>query len=70
MELFLKEDIPGYIAGTHIVDFGIIRDRYEAQLLELAKIINGEMENPYTYEHDYLVQEVLLAAAGYTKWEK
>jgi predicted dehydrogenase len=70
MDLFLKEAIPGYVAGAHTVDFGIIRDRYEAQLLELAKIINGEMENPYTYEHDYLVQEVLLAAAGYTKWEK
>jgi predicted dehydrogenase len=70
MDLSLKEDIPGYAAGNHVVDFGIIRDRYESQLLELAKIINGEMENPYTYEHDYLVQEVVLAAAGYTKWEK
>jgi predicted dehydrogenase len=70
MDLVLKEDIPGYTTGNHTIDFGIIRDRYESQLLELAKIINGEMENPYTYEHDYLVQEVLLAAAGYTKWEK
>ena len=69
MELFLKESIPGYIAGNHIVDFGIIHDRYETQLLELAKIINGETENPYTYEHDYLVQKVLLAAAGYTIWK-
>jgi predicted dehydrogenase len=68
MNLVLKEAIPGYAAGAHTVDFGIIRDRYENQLLELAKIINGEMNNPYTYKHDYLVQEVILAAAGYTKW--
>jgi hypothetical protein len=39
-------------------------------MLELAKMINGEMENPYTYEHDYLVQEVVLAASGYKTWRK
>ncbi len=70
MDLALKEDIPGYAAGEHIVDFGIVRDRYESQLLELAKIINGEMADPTTYEHDYLVQEIVLAASGYTTWRK
>lgn len=70
MQLTLLEGNTEYAAGTHIVDFGIKHDRYEDQLLELAKIINGEMQNPYTYEHDYLVQEVVLAAAGYTKWKK
>ncbi len=68
MELFLNEEIPGYAAGSHTIDFGIVRDRYESQLLELARIINGEMENPYKYEHDYLVQDVLLAASGYREW--
>lgn len=70
MRLTLLEGNGEYAAGTHLVDFGVIRDRYEAQLLELAKIINGEMKNPYDYEHDYLVQKILLAAAGYTKWKK
>lgn len=70
MNLVLKNDIPGYAAGAHTVDFGIIRDRYEEQLVELAKMVNGEMNNPYTYEHDYLVQEVVMAAAGYTTWRK
>jgi len=70
MRLTLLEDNEDYAAGTHTVDFGVVEDRYEGQLLELAKIINGEMRNPYTYEHDYLVQEVLLAAAGYTEWKK
>lgn len=69
MRLTLREDTGDYSAGTHTVDFGIRRDRYQDQLLELARIIRGEMPNPYTYEHDYLVQEVVLAAAGYKKWE-
>ena len=68
MELVLKDAIPGYAAGAHIIDFGVVRDRYEDQLLELAKIIRGQITNPYTCEHDCLVQEVLLAAAGYTAW--
>lgn len=69
MQLTLLEDTAEYSAGTHTVDFGIQQDRYEGQLLELAKMIRGEMKNPYTYEHDYLVQEVLLAASGYTEWK-
>lgn len=36
--------------------------------MELASIIDGGIENPYTYEHDYLVQEVVLAAVGYGEW--
>jgi len=70
MRLTLLEGNEEYSAGTHTVDLGIKLDRYQDQLLELAKIINGEMKNPCAYEHDYLVQETLLAASGYTKWEK
>lgn len=70
LRLTLAEARPEYPAGTHMVDCGIAVDRYEDQLLELARIIHGEMKNPYTYEHDELVQEVLLAASGYTAWRK
>jgi predicted dehydrogenase len=70
MRMTLLEGNKEYAAGTHLVDLGIKLDRYQDQLMELAKIINGEMKNPYTYDHDYLVQEVVLAAAGYTKWNK
>jgi len=68
MNMVLKDAIPGYATGTHTVDFGVVRDRYEDQLSELVKIVNGDMSNPYTYEHDYLVQNVLMAASGYTTW--
>lgn len=69
MRLILLEDNEDYVAGTHVVDFGIQRDRYEDQLIALAQMVNGEMENPYSYAHDYLVQKVVLAASGYTKYE-
>ena len=65
MEMTLSEGNDAYPAGTHLVDFGVRLDRYEDQLLEFAKLIRGEMENPYTREHDYQVQEVVLAASGY-----
>lgn len=68
MRLSLLKGNAEYAAGTHTVDFGIQRDRYADQLLELAKTVNGEMENPYGYEHDVLVQELLLACAGYREW--
>jgi predicted dehydrogenase len=69
VRLTLLEDTPEYSAGTHIVDVGVMNHRYDDQLIELARIINGEIEDPYTYEHDYVVQETLLAAAGYKTWE-
>lgn len=68
--LTLLEDNEEYSAGTHQVKLAGIADRYKWQLLELAQIINGEIKNPYPYEHELLVQEVLLAASGYTKWDK
>ncbi len=55
-------------AGNHTLRFQPQADRYESQLVELAEIIRGEVKNPYPYEHDYLVHEVTLAAAGYMKW--
>jgi len=67
VRLTLREDNEEYAAGTHIVNVGVMNGRYEDQLVELARVINGQIENPYTYDHDLLVQETLLAAAGYTK---
>ncbi|MFO7948052.1 MAG: Gfo/Idh/MocA family oxidoreductase [Armatimonadota bacterium] len=64
VRLTLREDTPEYPAGTHTVNVGVMNGRYEDQLIELARIINGEMDNPYPYEHDLAVQETLMAAAG------
>lgn len=68
LKLRLKEKAGGYAKGTHTVDLGIRRDRYVDQLKEFGAIVRGEIENPFSYDHDLLVQEILLSAAGYTKW--
>ncbi|NLO04783.1 MAG: Gfo/Idh/MocA family oxidoreductase [candidate division WS1 bacterium] len=68
VRLTLREDTPEYPAGTHIVDVGVMNGRYDAQLIELARVIRGDIENPYSYDHELLVQETTLAAAGYTAW--
>jgi hypothetical protein len=38
--------------------------RYDAQLLDLARIIRGEKENDFSYSHDLAVQEAILQASG------
>ncbi len=68
LTLALKDGNEYYPAGINTIKFPAQKDRYIEQLAELAKIIRGEMVNPYTYEHDYLVHKVTLAAAGYTEW--
>ncbi|MGI5817092.1 MAG: Gfo/Idh/MocA family protein [Armatimonadota bacterium] len=70
VRLTLREDTPDYPAGTHVINVGVMNGRYDDQLIELARVINGEIDNPYPYEHELLVQETLLAAAGYTRWEQ
>lgn len=58
--LTLKHDVPGHAAGTHTVDCGAMGDRYAAQLKEFARLVRGEQDNPFDYEHEWLVQETLL----------
>lgn len=65
VRLTLTEPCGGYDTGTHLVDVGVIPGRYTEQLTELAHSIRGEIKNPYPYSHEVLVQETLLAAAGY-----
>ena len=69
LELLLVEGNDEFAAGSHTVDFGETRDRYEEHLLEWARMVRGEIPNPHDARHDCLVQEVLLAASGYAKWE-
>ena len=67
VRLTLKENNAGFTAGTQIVDVGVLNGRYEEQLMEFSRIIRGEIRNPFPPEHEFHVQEALLAAAGYTK---
>ena len=64
LRLTLLEGNESFEAGTHIVDVGVMNGRYDNQLIELAKIIRNEMENPWPFPHERIVQEALLRASG------
>ena len=70
IELTLSEDCAIFPKGIHILRFPPQRDRYEVQLAELMQVIRGTAEPSYSYEHDYLVHEITLAAAKYITWRK
>ena len=70
IELTLPEDRGTFPKGVHTLRFPPQRDRYEVQLAELMQVIRGEAKPSYSYEHDYLVHEITLAAANYITWRK
>ncbi len=38
--------------------------RYDAQLIDFARIVRGEIENPFDYDHELAVERTLLRACG------
>lgn len=62
--LTLSKSRGPYRAGFQDVGVPAMTGRYVGQLTELARIVRGEIENPFPLEHELLVQEVLLAACG------
>lgn len=65
VRLTLAEGNEAFAAGTHDVPTGPMEGRYEPQMREFARIVRDEIENPYPLAHERLVQQTLLAAAGY-----
>ncbi len=65
LRLALLQDREPYKKGYQTVSFPRPPGRYDLQLIELAQIIRGEMENPFPLEHELIVQECLLEACGY-----
>lgn len=66
LKLALEEDRGGFKKGVQTVELPPLKDRYEDQWREFAAVLNGEMINPYTYEHDYIVHKCHLEACGMT----
>jgi predicted dehydrogenase len=64
LRLSLKEAHAPYKKGTHTLEFPAMLDRYSNQLLELARVIRGETPNPYSLEHERLVNKCALQASG------
>ncbi len=66
--LTLAEDSGPFPKGSHTLGFPPQLDRYEVQLAELARVIRGEARQTYSFEHDYLVHQVTLAASNCLAW--
>jgi len=64
--LNLREATGEFPAGLQEIPQPPLRDRYEDHLLEFAKIVRGDIANPYPYAHELLVQQCHLKACGYT----
>ena len=65
LQLALSKARGSYKEGYQEVSFPQVPARYDDQLIELAQIIRGEIENPYPIEHELIVQKCLLEACGY-----
>lgn len=70
VRLTLTESNEEYKAGTHELKIMPFTDRYIGQLTDLAMFIRGLKKNPYSYDHELLVQKTILAASGYIPWKK
>ncbi|MCR5165220.1 MAG: Gfo/Idh/MocA family oxidoreductase [Thermoguttaceae bacterium] len=68
--LTLDQDQGEYHKGVNALKLEPYTDRYIGQLTEFAHYVRGLKENPYSYDFELLSQKVILAASGYTKWEK
>lgn len=64
LKLALEEDRGGFVKGLQNIEQPPLKDRYEDQWREFAAVLNGEMVNPYTYEHDYIVHKAFLESCA------
>ena len=65
LELSLAEARGSYSRGTQTVKLAGRRGgRYDGEFADLAKVIRGEKEFDWSYEHDLAVQETVLLASG------
>lgn len=65
LKLALSKPRDSFKRGYQEVSLPPMPGRYDDQLIELARIIRGEIANPYPLSHELMVQEVLLAAIDY-----
>ena len=64
MMLALDEARGPYRRGYQEVELPQMPGRYDDQLIELARVIRGEINNPYPPSHDLAVHETILLASG------
>ena len=45
----------------NVPDFG---GRYDAQMIDFARVVRGEIENPFGYDNELVVERTVLRACG------
>lgn len=65
LQLALSKPRESFRTGYQQVVLPPMRGRYDDQLIELARIVRGEIANSYPLAHELMVQEALLSASGY-----
>jgi len=63
VRIALSEARDGYSRKYQTVQFGSY-DRYVGDAADMAKIIRGEKDTDFSYEHDYAVQTAILQASA------
>ena len=66
LRLALDAPRDAFRRGYQDVPMAPMPGRYDDQLLELARIVRGEIEHPYPPAHDLAVHETILRASGMT----
>jgi predicted dehydrogenase len=61
----LLEPLEKWVAGEQEIFLPTPEGRYDEQMKEFAGIVAGEIKNPYSPDHELLVQRCLLEACGY-----
>lgn len=62
LRLTLSSPRESFRKGSQEVRFPPMPGRYDDQLIEWARIVRGEIANPYPLAHEMMVQEALLGA--------
>ena len=58
---FSQAGAPDNREWIDVPDFG---GRYDAQLIDFARVVRGEIENPFGYDHELAVERTVLRACG------
>ena len=64
LELTLEATKGKHAKGSHFVELPALGGRYDGDFLEMAAVLHGEREFPFSYQHDLDVQKSVLLGSG------
>ena len=65
VEVTMAKDTGDFKKGSHLIEVPKLGGRYDGDFLELAEVLHGKREFPFSYQHDLAVQKAILDASGY-----